>query len=131
MSLLDLLEVPLAKSRASRMPTERPRVAASSAEPAPTTPAPTTSTSSSSPDDMASSAFVRDWGEITPDFILILFSSESADADPVEGAVDGRSPSGDAFGAPGRGPGRLPPPVLVPVGAQVVERAPEADGEPG
>ncbi len=44
MSLLDRDEVPDPKSRASTSPTDRPRVAASSATPAPTTPPPTTST---------------------------------------------------------------------------------------
>src|SRR5260370_30733932 len=44
MSLLDRDEVPEPKSLASTKPTDRPRVAASSATPAPTTPPPTTST---------------------------------------------------------------------------------------
>src|SRR5580693_7300314 len=44
MSLLDRDEVPEAKSLASTSPTDRPRVAASRATPAPTTPPPTTST---------------------------------------------------------------------------------------
>ncbi len=47
MSLLERLEVPAAQSRASTRPVASPRVAASSAMPAPTTPPPTTSTSSS------------------------------------------------------------------------------------
>jgi hypothetical protein len=47
-SLLDRLDVPAAKSRASTNPTRRPRVTASSAAPAPVTPAPITRTSSSS-----------------------------------------------------------------------------------
>lgn len=46
-SLLDRLDVPEAQSRASTRPVDRPRVAASSAVPAPTTPAPTTRMSSS------------------------------------------------------------------------------------
>src|SRR4249920_2755201 len=44
MSLLDRDEVPEPKSRASARPTVSPRVAASSATPAPTTPPPTTRT---------------------------------------------------------------------------------------
>src|SRR5487761_1484995 len=44
MSLLDRDEVPEAKSLASSSPTDRPRVAASRATPAPTTPPPTTRT---------------------------------------------------------------------------------------
>ena len=55
MSLLDALEVPAARSRASTSATRRPRVAASSAAPAPVMPPPTTSTSRS-PDVAASSA---------------------------------------------------------------------------
>src|SRR5260221_14242273 len=47
MSLLDLDDVPEAKSLASTRPTDRPLVAASSATPAPTTPPPTTRTCSS------------------------------------------------------------------------------------
>ncbi|GAA3058150.1 hypothetical protein GCM10020000_46100 [Streptomyces olivoverticillatus] len=47
MSLLDRLEVPAAQSRASTIPVTSPRVAASSAVPAPTTPPPTTRMSSS------------------------------------------------------------------------------------
>ena len=47
MSLLERLDVPEAKSRASTSPTDRPRVAASRAAPAPTTPPPMTRTSSS------------------------------------------------------------------------------------
>src|SRR3984957_12250495 len=46
MSLLDRLEVPEARSRASTSPTRRPREAASSAAPAPVMPPPITSTSS-------------------------------------------------------------------------------------
>src|SRR5690606_12874542 len=48
MSLLDLLEVPEARSRASTSATRRPRVAASSATPHPVTPPPMTTTSNSS-----------------------------------------------------------------------------------
>ncbi len=44
MSLLDREEVPEPKSLASTRPTDSPRVAASSATPAPTTPPPMTST---------------------------------------------------------------------------------------
>ena len=55
MSLLDALEVPAARSRASTSATRRPRVAASSAAPAPVMPPPTTSTSRS-PDVAASIA---------------------------------------------------------------------------
>ncbi len=47
-SLDDRLDVPEAKSRASTSPTFRPRLAASSAAPAPTTPAPITRTSNCS-----------------------------------------------------------------------------------
>ena len=49
MSLLDRLDVPDAQSCASTSPTDRPRVAASRAVPAPVMPPPTTSTSSGSP----------------------------------------------------------------------------------
>ena len=47
MSLLDALEVPAARSRASTSPTDSPRVAASSAAPAPVMPPPMTRRSSS------------------------------------------------------------------------------------
>ena len=56
MSLLDRDEVPAPKSRASTRPTDSPRVAASSATPAPTTPPPTTSTWNSAPASAASAA---------------------------------------------------------------------------
>ena len=56
MSLLDREDVPAPKSRASTRPTDSPRVAASSATPAPTTPPPTTSTWSSAPASAASAA---------------------------------------------------------------------------
>src|SRR5215212_3954543 len=48
MSLLERLDVPEAKSRASTSATLNPRVAASRAAPAPTTPPPTTTTSNCS-----------------------------------------------------------------------------------
>src|SRR3954449_5956345 len=55
MSLLDALDVPAARSRASTRPIRSPRVAASSAAPAPVIPPPTTSRSSS-PEVATSSA---------------------------------------------------------------------------
>src|SRR5688572_7244886 len=73
MSLLDRLEVPEAKSRASTSPTERPRVAASRAAPLPTTPPPTTSTSSSV-ELMASSAASRACGESATDLTVSVLS---------------------------------------------------------
>ena len=56
MSLLDRDDVPAPKSRASTRPTVSPRVAASSATPAPTTPPPTTSTWNSAPASVSSAA---------------------------------------------------------------------------
>src|SRR4051812_44326938 len=56
MSLLDLLDVPLATSPLSTTATDSPRLAASSAMPAPVAPAPTTSTSSRSAVASANSA---------------------------------------------------------------------------
>src|SRR3954452_9525854 len=69
MSLLDLLDVPEAKSRASTSPTFKPRVAASSADPVPTTPPPTTSTSSSV-EAIASSAASGACGESPTDRMI-------------------------------------------------------------
>src|SRR5688500_5670256 len=120
MSLLDRLEVPEAKSRASSRPTERPRVAASRAQPAPTTPPPTTSTSTWVPGS-AESAATRPAGE----------SADSVNVDPIERALHGLLP----LAVPRRpllvGPFRLPAPGLVPVVAQFVGGLPEADREPG
>src|SRR6266581_8215078 len=56
MSLLDRDEVPEPKSLASTRPVDSPRVAASSATPAPTIPPPTTSTSCSVAASLASAA---------------------------------------------------------------------------
>src|SRR3954469_5274025 len=56
MSLLDRLEVPAAQSRASSSPTDSPRLAASSAAPAPVTPPPITRTSTTSSASRARSA---------------------------------------------------------------------------
>src|SRR3954454_20009153 len=56
MSLLERLEVPAAKSRASSSATDNPRLAASSAAPAPVTPPPMTRTSTTSVSTAARSA---------------------------------------------------------------------------
>src|SRR5215207_4151330 len=56
MSLLERLDVPAAQSRASSRPTERPRLAASSATPAPVTPPPITRTSTTPSASAARSA---------------------------------------------------------------------------
>src|SRR5918996_414317 len=71
MSLLDRLDVPEAKSRASTSPTDRPRVAASRAAPLPTTPPPTTRTSSSV-ELMASRASSRACGESATDLMVVV-----------------------------------------------------------
>ena len=71
MSLLDRLDVPEAKSRASTSPTDSPRVAASSADPAPTTPPPMTRTSSSV-SAIACSASSRAAGDSATDLMVIL-----------------------------------------------------------
>src|SRR5215211_6486423 len=65
MTLLEALDVPAARSRASTSPTDSPRVAASSAAPAPVIPPPTTSTSSP-PEVSTSSARRRATGSRTP-----------------------------------------------------------------
>src|SRR3954451_9002612 len=65
MSLLDRELVPPAQSRASSSATERPRVAASRAAPAPTTPPPTMTTSNACP-AMAASAALRSAGPSRP-----------------------------------------------------------------
>src|SRR5690242_7729731 len=65
MSLLDRDEVPAPKSRASTRPTDSPRVAASSATPAPTTPPPTTSTWNSAPASAASAADLESGSSLT------------------------------------------------------------------
>src|SRR5215213_7187583 len=65
MTLLDVLDVPAPRSRASTSPTDSPRVAASSAAPAPVIPPPTTRTSSS-PDPSRSSAVRRAGGSSAP-----------------------------------------------------------------
>src|SRR4051812_42097329 len=64
-SLLDALEVPAARSRASTSPTRSPRVAASSAAPAPVMPPPMTRTSRS-PEVSASMARCRAAGSSAP-----------------------------------------------------------------
>src|SRR3954467_2627539 len=65
MSLLDRLDVPAAPSRASSSATDRPRLAASSAAPAPVTPPPITRTSTTSSVSRARSARRRS-GESLP-----------------------------------------------------------------
>src|SRR5688572_12749279 len=66
MSLLDRLEVPAAQSRASSSPTESPRLAASSAAPAPVTPPPITRTSTTSSASRARSARRRSGDSAVP-----------------------------------------------------------------
>ena len=100
----DRLDVPLAQSRASTIPTRRPRVAASSALPVPTMPPPTTRMSSSFSFSAAiaaarSSGPNFDERETEFDCVIVLPPV------PVAGLV-GRSDSdvvGRAGGAPGRG----------------------------
>src|SRR5918998_5683860 len=134
MSLLDRLEVPEAKSRASTSPTDRPRVAASRAAPLPTTPPPTTRTSSSV-ELMASRASSRACGESATDLMvvvpfLVASLEESVDVYPVQRPGDGLLPAL----VPGRAllvtPLRLPALRLVPVRSQLVGGLPEPDGEP-
>src|SRR5690606_10960740 len=119
MSLLDRLDVPEAKSRASTSPTDRPRVAASRAVPLPTTPPPTTSTSSSV-ELIASSAASRACGESATDLMVFLFSSRegerrSVDVHPIQRPLHGLLPAL----VPGRAlfltPLRRPALRLVPV----------------
>src|SRR5215211_3729349 len=86
MSLLDALEVPAARSRASTSPTRRPRVAASSAAPAPVIPPPTTSTSSS-PETAASIATRRAEGSRSPPPAPTSASVEEGPQRRVEPAV--------------------------------------------
>src|ERR671917_2654404 len=94
MSLLDRLEVPEAKSRASTSPTDRPRVAASRAAPLPTTPPPTTRTSSSV-ELIASSAASRACGESATDLMVVPSSEKrsSVDVYPVQRSLDGLLPA--------------------------------------
>src|SRR5688500_9539941 len=81
MTLLEALDVPDPRSRASTSPTDSPRVAASSAAPVPVIPPPTTSTSSS-PEVSASSARRRAAGSRAP-----LATVEERPEGGVEGAV--------------------------------------------
>src|ERR1700754_1088202 len=82
MSLLERLDVPEAKSRASTRPTDRPRGAAAGALPEPTTPPPTTSTSSSA-SASAASADSRYSGDK---------KVMSVHVHPIEGPFDGFLP---------------------------------------
>src|SRR4051812_35155033 len=120
MSLLDRLDVPEAKSRASTSPTDRPRVTASRAQPAPTTPPPTTSTSSSAPAS-AASAESRYCG----DSAVI-----SIHVHPIERPLHGLLPPGVALVALLLRPLRLPALRLVPVAPQPPRGLPEADRQP-
>src|SRR5258706_12841440 len=106
MSLLDLLEVPLAQSRISSSPVDRPRVTASRAQPLPTTPPPMTRTSSS---PLCSAAIVS--SRAAGDIVALCIS----DLDPVEGALDGLLPAAvPGLALLGR-PGGPPAVRLVPV----------------
>src|SRR5215212_7888663 len=89
MSLLDRELVPLDQSRASSSATDRPRVAASRAAPAPTTPPPTTTTSNVVA-AIAWSAAARSLGPSRP-----APSSSVATAAPPQ-AVALRTPESDA-----------------------------------
>src|SRR6476620_5485553 len=126
MSLLERDEVPLAKSRCSIRPVRTPRVAASSAAPAPTTPPPITRTSSSSPEAMVSMATCLASGESA---LLMRMLVPSVLVHPVQGALHGLLPSGVPLGALLVGPPRLPALGLVPVGPQLVGVLPEPRGQ--
>src|SRR5690348_15101863 len=113
MSLLDRLEVPEAKSRASSRPTERPRVAASRAQPAPTTPPPTTSTSTSLSASAESAA-----SRLAGERVMLI------NVDPIESSLHGLLPLAVSLFPLFRRPCRLPALRLVPVVAQFVGRLP-------
>src|ERR671921_183293 len=135
MSLLERLEVPEAKSRASTRPTVRPRVAASRAAPEPTTPPPTTRMSSSAPVDVAasaSSARSRVSGESATDLMMCPSSSAaSAHVHPVQRPLDGLLPLGVPGVALLLAPLRLPALRLVPVRPHLVGVLPEPDRQTG
>src|SRR5215211_294079 len=89
MTLLEVLDVPAPRSRASTSPTESPLVAASSAAPAPVIPPPITSTSSS-PEISTSSARRRAAGSSAP--LATVEQRPEGGVElamaPVEGVVD-------------------------------------------
>src|SRR5260370_26128620 len=105
MSLLDRDEVQEPKSLASTKPTDRPRVAASSATPAPTTPPPTTKTCGSSRAS-AVSAVVRSSGPslLVPPVITVK-SYPPGPTLPISSRVNMAS---GGPGAPGGQVGPLP-----------------------
>src|SRR5580765_7493647 len=126
MSLLDRLDVPLAKSRASISPVDRPRVTASSAAPQPTTPPPTTRTSSSMPERSRSRAVVRLAGERVIRRAPVCSLEVSLDVDPVQGALDGLAPPGIPAASTLLAPRGLPPLGLLPVLPQLIGAGPES-----
>src|SRR4051794_23755476 len=117
MSLLDRLDVPEAKSRASTRPTARPRVTASRAQPAPTTPPPMTRTSTSVP-ARAVRAASREPGES---------AVMSVHVHPVERPLHGFLPATVSLLTLLGRPLRLPALGFVPVLPELVGVLPEAD----
>src|SRR5438046_778480 len=129
MSLLDLLEVPLAQSRASTRAVVSPRVTASSALPAPTTPPPPTSPPSSR-SAIRAIAPARAAGDSAVTTSPPL-PAESADIYPAERALYRLFPAGVARCPLLLIPFRRPAFRLVPVGLQLIGRRPEPGGQAG
>ena len=128
--------MPEAKSRASTSPTLRPRVAASSAAPAPTTPPPITSTSRGSRGHLAAArrrgppgraGVARVACPVVGCGRLFGHSTSTQSRVRVTAFCQPAYPSSRCSSRPLR----LPPLVLVPVLPQLLGVLPEADGQPG
>src|SRR5450755_3204156 len=132
MSLLDRLDVPLAQSRASTRAVVRPRVTASSAQPAPTTPPPMTNTSTSY-SVIAVTASARDAGDSASTTMPLprVCYHRSVDLHPVQRTLNRFLPACVTLFPLPTIPLWLPAPASVPVGPELAGARPEPCAQAG